>query len=104
MQYLKDACRAWREENLDKKDWEVGEMAYEELVEAYKIYSGKDKNKRVFSLIAPKLSPKEKKRASKIIQKGWTRHYRDDKKVWEDICPHGIGHEMGIHGCDGCCN
>lgn len=33
----------------------------------------------------------------------WERHYRDDKGVWEDICPHGVGHENGIHGCDGCC-
>lgn len=34
---------------------------------------------------------------------GWVRHYRNDKGVWEDICPHGVGHEKGIHGCDGCC-
>lgn len=33
----------------------------------------------------------------------WQRHYRDDKGIWEDICPHGIGHENGVHGCDGCC-
>ena len=34
---------------------------------------------------------------------GWTRHYRDDIGIWEDICPHGIGHSSGIHGCDSCC-
>jgi len=33
----------------------------------------------------------------------WTRHYRNDKGVWEDTCIHGIGHEQGVHGCDGCC-
>ena len=22
----------------------------------------------------------------------------------EWLCPHGIGHEMGTHGCDGCCS
>jgi hypothetical protein len=21
----------------------------------------------------------------------------------EITCPHGVGHEQGIHGCDGCC-
>jgi hypothetical protein len=21
----------------------------------------------------------------------------------EWICPHGIGHHRGVHGCDGCC-
>jgi hypothetical protein len=36
--------------------------------------------------------------------KGWTRHYRDDKGNWEDVCVHGIGHEKGMHGCDGCCS
>ncbi len=34
---------------------------------------------------------------------GWTRNYRDDKGIWEDTCPHGIGHEEGVHGCEGCC-
>ena len=37
------------------------------------------------------------------LSKPWVRHYRDDKGIWEDICPHGIGHDRGIHGCDGCC-
>lgn len=22
---------------------------------------------------------------------------------FEAICPHGVGHHKGIHGCDGCC-
>lgn len=22
----------------------------------------------------------------------------------EAICPHGIGHHKGVHGCDGCCS
>jgi len=49
-------------------------------------------------------------------------HWRDDRLIFERICPHGIGHPdpdqsshweatmdeddagaMGIHGCDGCC-
>ena len=49
-------------------------------------------------------------------------HWRDDRKLMERICPHGIGHPdpddlafkrshygdefanaEGIHGCDGCC-
>lgn len=33
----------------------------------------------------------------------WIRHYRDDKGTWEYICPHGVGHEYILHGCDGCC-
>jgi hypothetical protein len=52
--------------------------------------------------------------------KEWTLHWRDDRKIFERICPHGIGHpdpddleyrrkkglpdSKGIHGCDGCCN
>jgi hypothetical protein len=24
-------------------------------------------------------------------------------KLTEWICPHGVGHHRGIHGCDGCC-
>jgi hypothetical protein len=49
----------------------------------------------------------------------WPLHWRDDRKIFERICPHGIGHpdpddmaykksighpDEGIHGCDGCCN
>lgn len=48
----------------------------------------------------------------------WPLNWRDDIKVMERICPHGIGHpdpddaayhrSIGkdwalIHGCDGCC-
>ncbi len=22
----------------------------------------------------------------------------------EAICPHGVGHHKGVHGCDGCCS
>ena len=42
--------------------------------------------------------------------------WREDRKLMERICPHGIGHpdpddlsfhkgevDRGIHGCDGCC-
>jgi len=43
---------------------------------------------------------------------GWPQHWRDDRRIIERICPHGIGHPDpdgmfdpgdGIHGCDGCC-
>lgn len=52
--------------------------------------------------------------------KDWPTHWRDDRRLMERICPHGIGHPdpddlnfkaslgadtrtMAIHGCDGCC-
>lgn len=46
---------------------------------------------------------------------GWSTHWRDDRKLMERICSHGIGHPDpdhlafsnsstdGVHGCDGCC-
>ena len=39
-------------------------------------------------------------------------HWREDRKIMERICPHGIGHpdpdcmyakRDSVHGCDGCC-
>lgn len=48
----------------------------------------------------------------------WPTHWRDDRRLMERICPHGVGHPdpddfawhksqgrayMGLHGCDGCC-
>jgi hypothetical protein len=52
----------------------------------------------------------------------WPQNWRDDRKLMERICPHGIGHPdpdhvtfvtyragaqfaawQGTHGCDGCC-
>jgi hypothetical protein len=49
-------------------------------------------------------------------------HYREDRGIFERLCPHGVGHPdpdtlayiatklgdeeaeaQGIHGCDGCC-
>lgn len=50
--------------------------------------------------------------------RSWALHWRDDRKLFERICPHGIGHPdpdqyyywnetgqgwQGVHGCDGCC-
>ena len=56
--------------------------------------------------------------------KDWPTHWRDDRRIMERICPHGVGHpdpddlafkkriakkfgrddyDKGIHGCDGCC-
>ena len=44
-----------------------------------------------------------------------SRHWRDDRRIMERICDHGIGHpdpddekiilrqDAGTHGCDGCC-
>ena len=54
------------------------------------------------------------------VMRGFPTHWRDDRKLMERICPHGIGHpdpddlaykEMilgpdnveGVHGCDFCC-
>jgi hypothetical protein len=55
--------------------------------------------------------------------KSWMQNWRNDRKMMERICPHGIGHPdpdhmswferthgkeaasyEGIHGCDGCCS
>jgi hypothetical protein len=36
--------------------------------------------------------------------KGWSRHYRNMRGIWEDIRPHGIGHCNDIHTCDSCCD
>jgi hypothetical protein len=52
----------------------------------------------------------------------WPLNWRDDRRLMERICPHGIGHPdpdhlahterlrgkeaadtEGVHGCDGCC-
>lgn len=40
----------------------------------------------------------------------WPLNWRDDRKLMERICPHGVGHPDPddinidhIHGCDGCC-
>lgn len=47
----------------------------------------------------------------------WPTHWRDDRRIMERICPHGVGHpdpddaayraagNLGdsVHGCDGCC-
>lgn len=50
--------------------------------------------------------------------RGWRLNWRNDRGIFERICPHGIGHPdpdqfdywrerdaMGeaVHGCDGCC-
>ena len=44
--------------------------------------------------------------------KGWPQHWRDDRKLMERICAHGVGHpdpdgvyklSDNLHGCDGCC-
>lgn len=55
--------------------------------------------------------------------KDFPTHWRDDRKLMERICPHGVGHPdpdhlnyvrradgedavwaEGVHGCDGCCS
>lgn len=48
----------------------------------------------------------------------WQLHWRNDRGIFERICPHGIGHpepsqypywdathqgHQKVHGCDGCC-
>lgn len=38
------------------------------------------------------------------LPEGWRIHERFfDRHVIEAICPHGVGHDWGTHGCDGCC-
>lgn len=39
----------------------------------------------------------------------WRTHWREDRRIMERICPHGVGHpaveNLGrdrTHGCDGC--
>lgn len=51
--------------------------------------------------------------------RGFRLLWRDDRKIFERVCPHGIGHPdpdqfhywrendmeyEGVHGCDGCCH
>lgn len=43
--------------------------------------------------------PNQKKEDKK--QDEWYLNHR--RYVTEVICPHGIGHHKGIHGCDSCC-
>ena len=43
-----------------------------------------------------------------IKRQGWriySQKYRDMHPglFIEAICPHGVGHHKGVHGCDGCC-
>lgn len=40
----------------------------------------------------------------------WRQHWRNDRRLMERVCPHGIGHPDPddrspdrVHGCDGCC-
>lgn len=51
--------------------------------------------------------------------RSWPTLWRDDRKMMERTCPHGVGHpdpddfayqirngrsnSVGVHGCDGCC-
>lgn len=44
-------------------------------------------------------------------KKEWIKHNKFEPigygkiGVYEEyLCQHGIGHEMGVHGCDGCCS
>jgi hypothetical protein len=51
-------------------------------------------------------------------KQSWSQHWRDDRGIFERICPHGVGHPdpdqfdywnetdrmyEAVHGCDGCC-
>jgi len=35
----------------------------------------------------------------------YVQYHRDmhPGRFVEAICPHGVGHHDGVHGCDGCC-
>lgn len=42
--------------------------------------------------------------------RSFPQHFRQDRRIMERICPHGVGHPDPddqttdrIHGCDGCC-
>jgi len=45
--------------------------------------------------------------------RSYPTYWRDDRRIMERICPHGVGHPDpddpatagagGVHGCDGCC-
>lgn len=48
-------------------------------------------------------SYKESKTVQEKKRHKWTRHWRYDRRIWEDVCEHGVGHCNDIHGCDGCC-
>lgn len=55
------------------------------------------------------------------VMRDWPLHFRNDRRLMERLCPHGIGHPdpddlafkersmpgsssgEGVHGCDGCC-
>lgn len=42
-------------------------------------------------------------------QRDWPTHWREDRRIMEVICPHGVGHpptegRSWVHGCDGCCH
>jgi len=51
---------------------------------------------------------------SKHHMADWPQNWREDRRIMERICEHGIGHidpdqplrsiEDGTHGCDGCCD
>jgi hypothetical protein len=46
------------------------------------------------------------KGSRKLMPENWSWAYRNsDIKgiIVEYTCPHGIGHDKGVHGCDGCC-
>lgn len=57
-------------------------------------------------------------RPSNHGMRGWPLSYRSDRKIFERLCPHGVGHpdpdsvsrhwvtrrqNESIHRCDGCC-
>lgn len=46
------------------------------------------------------MTPTEKKEWHLYNQHGRDMH---PGVFVEAICPHGIGHHKGVHGCDGCC-
>lgn len=43
--------------------------------------------------------------------RAWPQHWRQDRRIMERICPHGVGHPdpdersdiNTVHGCCGCC-
>lgn len=59
-----------------------------------------------FNLPKSNVSDSNTKTKKRLVPEGWTWQYRNsDIKgiIIEFICPHGVGHDKHVHGCDGCC-
>ena len=44
-----------------------------------------------------------KKNKNKELENWIWTYQREGFGGWEWTCPHGVGHGLGVHGCEGCC-